>query len=63
VIDNSGTPEELEWRVDEVWQELSARAGSDCPGKAAGSASPTGPGSAEHGPAAGDPGHGPDTKR
>jgi dephospho-CoA kinase len=32
VVDNSGSLEELDRRVDEVWRELSARAGSGRPG-------------------------------
>ncbi|MFC5268572.1 dephospho-CoA kinase [Kribbella qitaiheensis] len=50
VVENSGSLEDLDGRVDEVWRELSARAAE------------AGSGRAGHGPDTADSGHGPDTK-
>jgi dephospho-CoA kinase len=50
VVENSGSLENLDRRVDEVWQELSARAAEE------------GPGRAGHGPDTAGSGQGPDTK-
>jgi dephospho-CoA kinase len=72
VVDNSGTLEQLDRRVDEVWEELSERAAGHGPAAAAAEHGPAaaeyGPAAAEYGSAAAvhdsgtDSGHGPDTK-